>query len=336
MSANSVDPDLKNDTTDEFIVGVDREVGKGFAVGANYIWRRYGNFAWSDRQGITSADWVSTTFTPAASACPGADGARTSAANCPTVTYFQPTFQQPTVVTLTQHARLQPSVQRLRADRRASGWRTSWMMNSSFSFNSTTVNYGSFPGASRARPRRRSRKIRPTARSATGTSTDYLTAGSGIGNVYVNAKWLFKLSGMYQAPWGINVSAFYNARQGYPQEITVQTPDSPERQRPGDVLLNPVGETRLPNFHNLDFHVERAVAFARLHFVPSLDVFNVANSNTDPGDPQPPERDQRQPDPGDRGPARHPVRRSRELVTEFVREEREGRVPKGARPFFAF
>ena len=79
-----MDPNLKNDTTDEFIVGVDREVGKGFAVGANYVWRRYSNFSWSDRQGITSADWVATTFTPAASACPGADGLRISAADCPT------------------------------------------------------------------------------------------------------------------------------------------------------------------------------------------------------------------------------------------------------------
>ena len=31
---------------------------------------------------------------------------------------------------------------------------------------------------------------------------------------------------MYQAPWGINVSAFYNARQGYPLETRLQTPDA--------------------------------------------------------------------------------------------------------------
>ena len=40
---NTIDPNLKNDRTDEFILGVDREVGAGFAVGANYIWRRYLN-----------------------------------------------------------------------------------------------------------------------------------------------------------------------------------------------------------------------------------------------------------------------------------------------------
>ena len=113
-----------------------------------------------------------------------------------------------------------------------------------------------------------------------GFQYDFLTSGSGIGNVYVNAKYLFKLSGMYQAPAGVNVSAFYNARQGYPQEISVQTPSRANGVAQIDVLLNPVGETRLPNYQNLDFHVERPVHVQRARFVPSLDVFNVGNSNT--------------------------------------------------------
>ena len=279
VSANSVDPNLKNDTTDEFIVGVDREVGKGFAVGANYIWRKYDNFAWNDRVGITSADWVSTTFTPLASACPGDDGTRISAANCPTITYYQPTFQQPSVITLTnvpdfnrQFNGFEVMARKRMADK--------WMMNSSFSFNSTKVNYGGFPGS---QPSTAAAAITedPTNRDQrNGYQYDYLTAGSGIGNVYINAKWLFKLSGMYQAPLGINLSGFYNTRQGYPQEITVQTPTRLNGVGQVDVLLNPVGETRLPNFHNLDFHVERPIRFMNTNFVPSLDVFNVANANT--------------------------------------------------------
>ena len=283
-SANSVDPKLKNDTTDEFILGVDREVGKGFAVGANYIWRRYSNFFWSDRIGITSADWVATTFTPSAASCPGADGTRISAATCPTVTVYRPSFQQPTVVQLTNipdFNRVFNGFELMARKRMADHW----MLNSSFSFNSTTVNYGGFPGS---QPSVASATITedPTNRDKRdGYQYDYLTGGSGIGNIYVNAKWLYKLSGMYQAPWGVNVSAFYNARQGYPQEITVQTPSAGADARPNgagqvDILLNPVGETRLPNFQNLDFHVERAVKLRQLQFVPSLDVFNVANSNT--------------------------------------------------------
>src|SRR5262249_33606512 len=66
LSANSVDPNLKNDTTDEIIVGMDREIGAGFAVGANYVWRRYGNFNYNDRVGIEPSDYVPATFTPTA------------------------------------------------------------------------------------------------------------------------------------------------------------------------------------------------------------------------------------------------------------------------------
>jgi hypothetical protein len=288
VSANSVDPNLKNDSTDEFIVGIDREVGKGFAVGANYIWRRYGNFAWNDRQGITSADWIADTFVPDASACPTADGTRISAGNCQSVPFFRPSFQQPTVITLSNIPDFNRNFNgfEVMARKRMADH---WMLNGSFSFNSTTVNYGDFQGS---QPSTASAAITedPTNREQrNGFQYDYLTSGSGIGNVYVNAKWLFKLSGLYQAPWGINLSAFYNSRQGYPQEITVQVPSCASGQTTGcrsngsgtvDVLLDPVGETRLPTYHNVDFHVERAVSFKTVRFTPSLDMFNVANSNT--------------------------------------------------------
>ena len=115
---------------------------------------------------------------------------------------------------------------------------------------------------------------------AKAVSTDYLTSGSGVGNVYVNAKWLFKLSGMYQAPLGINVSAFYNARQGYPFETGILSPTRANGGGTVFVVLDKVGENRLPNYQNVDFHVDRAVKVGTVRFVPSLDVFNVANFNT--------------------------------------------------------
>ena len=116
VSANSVDPNLKNDTTDEFIVGLDREVGRGFAVGASYIYRKYGNFSWSDRQGITSADWVADDL-HADAGCPGDDGREPRRRNCAPVTFFSPAFQQPTIVTLTNVPDYNRGYQRVRADR---------------------------------------------------------------------------------------------------------------------------------------------------------------------------------------------------------------------------
>ena len=287
-SSNSVDPNLKNDTTDEFIVGLDREIGRGFAVGATYIWRKYTNFSWSDRQGITSADWVQTSFTPNASTCPGNDGARISAGNCQTITFFSPAFQQPTILKLSNV----PDFNRTYGGVELTGRKrlsNHWMMNTSFAYNGTSVNFGDFPGS---QPSIASAAISedPSNRAQReGKEYDFLTSGSGIGNVYINSKWLFKISGLYELPLGVNVSAFYNARQGYPQEISVQTPACSATVTTGcrgngaaqiDILLNPVGETRLPNFQNLDFHVERPISFGGRRLLPSLDIFNVANSNT--------------------------------------------------------
>jgi hypothetical protein len=282
VSANSVDPNVKNDTTDEVIVGVDREVGAGFAVGANYIWRRYGNFQWEDRQGITTADWVPTTFTPAASSCPGADN-RTAAAACQTVTFYQPAFQQPTIVQLTNvpgYTRNYNGFE-VTARKRMSNH---WLMNTSFSFNSTIYNYNEFPGAnnmSSGTAGTNPISEDPTNRAVRdGHQYDYLTSGSGIGNVFVNAKWLFKLSGLYELPYGFNVSAFYNARQGYPFERGILSPSRVNGGNTVFVVLDPIGENRLPNYQNLDFHVDRRFHLGRTNVLPQLDVFNVMNSNT--------------------------------------------------------
>jgi len=273
VSANSVDPNLKNDTTDEIIVGVDHEVGAGFAVGANYIWRRYGNFSWNDRPGIQSSNYVPIAFTPAASACP-------AGATCPTVTYFQPTFQNPTILfetNIPDYNRTYNGVE-LTGRKRLSN---RWLMNTSFAYNSTIVNFGSFGGS---QPRIDNTTISedPSNRDQrNGHQYDYLTSGSGIANVYVNAKWLFKLSGMYQAPLGLNVSAFYNTRQGYPQEKSVLTPSRLNGVTTQiDILLNPVGDTRLPNYQDLDIKFARPVRFGTTRWSPELTVFNVFNSNT--------------------------------------------------------
>jgi hypothetical protein len=282
VSANSVDPNLKNDTTDEFIIGVDREVGRGFAIGANYIYRKYGNFQWSDRVNFTSSEWVPVSFTPT-TGCQGNDGLRTEASRCPTVSYYEPTIQQPTVVTLSNI----PGYERVFSGIEVNGRKrmsSRWMMNTSFTYNTTDVHHNDFAGAGNQSSGTAGTipiSEDPTNRVVReGGQYDYLTSGSGIGNVYVNTKWLFKLSGLYELPWRVNVSGFYNARQGYPFEQGLL---SPSRQRGAGtvfVVLDQVGELRLPNYHNVDFHVERPISFATVKFVPSLDVFNLTNGNT--------------------------------------------------------
>jgi hypothetical protein len=270
-TANTVDPNFKNDRTDEFIVGVDREIGAGFAAGVNYIWRRYSNFTFFDVLGLQPSDYAAVSFTPPSSACPAAQSAR-----CPTVTYYQPLFQLPTITnetnfTTDQFNRAYNGVE-LTVRRRMAHH---WLMNSSFAYNSTVVHNG-YAGAAA-----NTVSEDPTNLAARhGFQYDPLTGGSGLGNVYINAKWLFKVSGVYEAPYRVNVSAFYNARQGYLFEASVQSPSRLNGAGIATILLDGVGENRLPDFQNVDLHVDRAVRVGTLRFVPGLDVFNVFNSNT--------------------------------------------------------
>jgi len=118
----------------------------------------------------------------------------------------------------------------------------------------------------------------PTNRSTRdGFQSDFVSGGSGLGTVYVNARWLFKASGVVNLKHDVNVSGFYNARQGYPEELAIMTPSRANGASIATVLLNGVGETRLADYQNLDLHVDRPVKAGTFRVIPQLDVFNVFN-----------------------------------------------------------
>ena len=119
------------------------------------------------------------------------------------------------------------------------------------------------------------------------------------------------------------MSGFYNARQGYPFEQGILSPSRVSGAGTVFVVLDQVGEMRLPNFHNVDFHVERAGQRVDAAVRAVAGHVQCGELEHGAGDPQHAERGQRQPDSGDRRAARHPVRRPRELVAydlaEFLR-----------------
>ena len=279
-TANTIDPNIKNDRTDEIIAGVDREIGAGFAVGANYIWRRYTNFNWTHTLGLAPSDFTATTFAPNPANCPGADN-RTVAANCTPGTVYVPNFQVGAITTLTnftsdQYNRAYNGIE-VNARKRMSNH---WLMNTSLAYNSTVVNMNGWPGDAANGVQLALFGEDPTNRTTrNGAQYDFLTGGSGLGNVYVNAKWLFKVSGLYNLPYDFNASAFYNARQGYPLEYALN--DTAGRNGVGSILIlqNPVGDTRLPTYQNLDFHLDRPIKVGTARFVPAIDLFNVFNNN---------------------------------------------------------
>lgn len=94
----------------------------------------------------------------------------------------------------------------------------------------------------------------------------------------MNSRWQFKVSGLYQFPFGINASLVFRAREGY-----IYQPYVNER-RPGlgssTFYLGARGEYRLPNFYMLDFRLEKVFQIGESsRVVVSMDAFNALNNN---------------------------------------------------------
>jgi hypothetical protein len=261
LSPGRIDPDLKNDRTREFILGLDHELTRGIGVGASYIWRRYDQFAWQLRDNFSSSDFAPRTVTPAC----GAN------AICGPITYYVATKPQPTPFMYTNipdryrdYNGFEFTLDKRYADR--------WMANASFAFNDAKDYWDS----ARA-------YVDPTnIDKLHGFEFAPESGGSGIDSVFTNAKWLLKGSGMYTLPWyDINIAANTQYRQGYPHPAAIDVSNRGNGLGTARVLVEGMGERRLENTFILDLRVDRAFNFGRVRLVPSVDVFNATNANTE-------------------------------------------------------
>jgi hypothetical protein len=262
-TTGTVDPNLTMDNTNEIMVSFDKQFGNQFAVSASYIWRKYSNFAWSDTLNWTSANYTQVSYTPPATACP-------TGARCDTVSYYQPTSLIPTAYLRTNlpdysrgYSGFEVSARKRMANR--------WSANASFSYNDAGVHYDS-----------------PAAYEDP-TNIDKLNGGqyapestsSGLGNVFVNTKWIFRLTGVVTPIWDISLAAFFNSRGGYPFIATIQTPTRPFSAGTANVYLDVLGDNRLDTFKTVDFRIDKSFTlFRRVKIVPALDVFNLLNGST--------------------------------------------------------
>ena len=259
-SPTRVDPDVKNDRTREFIVGFDRQLGSQMAVGASYVWRKYDQFLWNDRDGFTSANYRSVAFQPTCTVA----GAR-----CSSVTYYEPTTLIPSANVYTNvpdryrdFNGLEFTFQKRMANR--------WSANFSYAFNNAIDNWDS-PNAYED----------PTNIDQTnGFQYAPEAAGSGIGNVFQNSKWAVKGNARVQLPWDINAAVNYLGRQGFPFPQGILSPSRANGAGTVTVLLDPLGDVRLDNLHTVDFRVDKTLRFGSVTIVPAIDVFNLTNTNT--------------------------------------------------------
>ena len=193
-------------TTDEFIFGFDRALGTQFAVSAP---------ATSGGTTRTSSGRIAPNWSSALRAAVQPAGTlHRAGARCDSITYYQPTSQIPSAYVYTMQPDYHRGYQGFEVSARKR-MANRWTANVSYAYNNAPVHYDSANAYED-----------PTNISnLNGAQFAQESTSSGLGNVFVNAKWIFRLSGVYQTPlWDINVSGFYNSRSGYPFIQSIQTP----------------------------------------------------------------------------------------------------------------
>jgi hypothetical protein len=164
-----------------------------------------------------------------------------------------------------------------------------WMANLSFAYNDAKDYWDSARGYGNAGPGTATVEGDPT-NIALLQGRDFApeSGGSGIDNIFNNARWLTKASGSYVLPWfDVSLAGNIQYRQGNPFPVgvnvtnrTVVATGAGGGVADTVVLMEPLGERRLDNTFVADFKVERAFSFANIRLVPSMDVFNLTNANT--------------------------------------------------------
>ena len=97
--------------------------------------------------------------------------------------------------------------------------------------------------------------------------------------VGVNASWQFNVSGLYQGPWGLNFGANFFGRQGYPLPYYVRSYTYDVADTRLYTQIGKVNNYRYPNVYELDFRLQKSFQIGPVTFLPTVELFNVANSN---------------------------------------------------------
>ena len=287
ISKTRVDYGAKAPKTDEVIFGFDHELMSDFSVGMNFTYRHYSDLIgtrYEKTQGgndfYTRADWVVSSAHPTAGG-PFHDPHTGNTISLPTQPVYviksgvpAPTFG--VITNLPGYTQRFEGVE-LTATKRMSH---NWMLRGNASWNSYTEDCSAeaFPNPM------------PYIGNCPGGQVAPRSAGSGaFGNVFINSKWNFNLTGLYQLPWDFNVGASLTARQGYPAPYVDQVRGinggatyvvnfAPNRQ---EVVLQPVGTTRFDNVYEFDLRAAKDIRFMnRVGLTLSADLFNVPNQRT--------------------------------------------------------
>ncbi|HEX2831744.1 MAG TPA: carboxypeptidase regulatory-like domain-containing protein [Thermoanaerobaculia bacterium] len=288
------DDDLKPPSTDELILGFEHEILSDFTVGLTYTHRALNDFLWNRPEKTKGAgDWyTSADYTLLGNAtgvlppCDQFSGPEDTAGDCSGGTFSVPVYHLkpgvnvPIYYVVGNRPGYSQTYDGLEATfvKRLSN---RWMMRGNISWNDWTQNVDD------------EAIIDPTPLRATyGCSVcdgAQVVQGSGTGSgskggVYINSRWSYNLTGLYQLPLGFNIGASLTAREGYPVPYVSRVAtggNAAGGEGFKQVLIAGVDDYRLDDVFNLDLRISKDFRFAnRVGLTVGIDAFNVTDERT--------------------------------------------------------
>ncbi len=274
-SANRFDPDFKAPVTTSLIVGVDHEVMPNLAVNVNYSYSSTSDWRATPWFGVSRGDYSQAgTLTGQLH-----DGTSYS------VPFFTPNAA---IIAANGNSRIQTNFDGFST--RYNGVEASitkrmsnkWMMRLGASFNDATEQY---EGDVNPLGNPTSVDTDPNGTNAGGSlrsGGQYAprSAGSGQGDIFVNATWQINLNGAYELPWDSEVAGNLFGRQGNP--FPVYRSQALGLDGALRVLVSPEIDTyRFDNTWNLDLRYAKRFLAQRVGARFEFDLFNVFNGAPD-------------------------------------------------------
>jgi len=270
------DPNIKEPRTDELILGFEHELMSDLSIGANATYRKLDNFVgFRVEKHAGAGDYITSADYSLLRNVSGSDPTTgLSWSNIPVYTLgFQPTFF--VVTNLPDYHQTYQGLE-LTATKRMSN---RWMLRGNVSFNDWKQHVGADTYADPTR-----------VRNGFGCSTcnnSEVVQGSGTGSgakggVFINSKWQYNITGVYQIPV-IETSLGFNltGRQGYPELYVHRVFVASEAAFKQVLVTDKPDSVRNANLHNLDLRLAKDIRFFHsAGLTISLDAFNVTNRNT--------------------------------------------------------
>lgn len=284
FSPNRIDPDLSAPKTDEFIIGAEHQILPELVVGASYTYRERSDLVWncplaldnspacisrSDYElfhnGIEGFDINGNSV--------GFTGPLYWAPHIPD-TYSFGTFETNRNGYKTIYHGVELQLNKRLANK--------WMANASVSFHDWKQKVEDVATGC----------IDPT--NQVGTFAGYFESLNGRGNScadgdiaydynglsWINSKWAFSLTGLYQLPLNFQIAGSLFGRNGHPVPRVV-TDDPGDGFGSRDLAVGKAEDTRLDDVYQLDLSLQKVLPIAeKVDVTLSVDVFNVLNADT--------------------------------------------------------